>query len=47
MISQMIPLVNWSYGVILIASFGAVCLGLVLVVYSLMKNDKKKQEQEE
>ncbi len=44
MISQMIPLVNWSYGVILIASFGVVCLGLVLIVLNLMKNDKKKQE---
>ncbi|SHJ39664.1 hypothetical protein SAMN04488007_0200 [Maribacter aquivivus] len=44
MISQMIPLVNWSYGVILIASFAVVCLGLVLVVLNLMKNDKKKQE---
>ena len=44
MISQMIPLVNWSYCVILIAIFGAVCLGLVLIVLSLMKNDKKKQE---
>ena len=47
MILQMIPLVNWSYGVILIAIFAAVCLGLVLIVLNLMKNDKKKQEQEE
>ncbi|MEP2281045.1 hypothetical protein [Maribacter sp.] len=39
-----LPLVNWGHGVILIAIFAAVCLGLVLVVYSLMKNDKKKQE---
>jgi hypothetical protein len=45
MISQIIPLVNWSHGVILIASFGVVCIGLVLVVLSLMKNDKKKQEE--
>ena len=44
MISQMIPLVNWSNGVILIAIFPAVCLGLVLIVLNLMKNDKKKQE---
>ncbi len=44
MISQIIPLVNWSYGVILIAVFGVVCLGLVLIVLSLMKNDKKKEE---
>lgn len=44
MILQMIPLVNWSYGIILIAIFGAVCLGLVLIVLSLMKNDKKKEE---
>ncbi|SIQ89654.1 hypothetical protein [Maribacter ulvicola] len=39
-----LPLVNWGHGVILISIFGVVCLGLVLVVYSLMKNDKKKQE---
>ncbi|WP_262710647.1 hypothetical protein [Maribacter sp. ACAM166] len=44
MILQLLPLVNWNYGIILIAIFGAVCLGLVLVVLSLMKNDKKKEE---
>jgi len=44
MFLQILPLVNWSYGVILIAVFGAVCLALVLIVLSLMKNDKKKEE---
>lgn len=44
MISLNLPLVNWSHGIILIAIFGFVCLALVLVVLSLMKNDKKKQE---
>ncbi|MEO9891029.1 hypothetical protein [Aurantibacter sp.] len=44
MISQTLPLVNYGYGVILIAIFGVVCLALVLIVLNLMKNDKKKNE---
>ena len=44
MISQMLPLVNWSYGVILIAIFGVGCIGLVLTVLGLMKYNRKKEE---
>jgi len=44
MILYNIPLVDWGMGAALIGVFGVVCLILVLVVYSLMKGDKKKEE---
>ncbi|WP_256443766.1 hypothetical protein [Cellulophaga sp. HaHaR_3_176] len=42
MIQLAISLVNWNYGILLISSFAVVVIGLVLIVFSLMKNDKKK-----
>ena len=45
MILQNLPLVDWSMGVALIAVFAVVCVVLVLVVYSLMKGDKKKENE--
>jgi ABC-type spermidine/putrescine transport system permease subunit I len=44
MILQNISLFDWSMGVALIAVFALVCVVLVLVVYSMMKGDKKKEE---
>ncbi len=44
MILQNLPLFDWSMGVVLIAVFAVVCVVLVLVVFSLMKGDKKKGE---
>lgn len=45
MILQNIPLVDWSLGAAFIAVFAVVCVILVLVVYSLMKGDKKKENE--
>ncbi|SHJ70096.1 hypothetical protein SAMN04487911_13123 [Arenibacter nanhaiticus] len=42
MIVNYLPLVNWGNGIIMIAIFGAVCVGLVTVVLLLMYGDKKK-----
>jgi hypothetical protein len=42
MILQYLPLVNWSNGIIMIAVFGAVCVGLVTAVLMLMNSGNKK-----
>ena len=34
-----IPLVDWGMGSFIIGIFAVVCIALVLVVYSLMRND--------
>jgi len=47
MISNIIPLVDWGMGTVLIAVFAVVCVVLVLVILSLMNSDKKKNEGEE
>lgn len=38
--SLTLPLVDWGMGAALIGFFAVVCIGLVLVVYSLAKGDK-------
>jgi len=42
--SNILPLVNWSNGIIMIAVFAVVVLLLVGVTLSLMKGDRKKEE---
>tara|TARA_R110000868_G_scaffold78284_3_gene223589 strand:+ start:43891 stop:44019 length:129 start_codon:yes stop_codon:yes gene_type:complete len=42
MILQYLPLVNWSNGIIMIAVFAAVCVGLVVAVLMLMNSGNKK-----
>ncbi len=42
-LNGIVPLVFWEYGIWLIGIFAVVCIALVAVVLSLMKNDKKKQ----
>ena len=44
MITMNLPLVNWSNGVVMIAVFAGVCIGLGGIVLSIMNSDKKKQE---
>ncbi len=39
---EVIPLVNWSNGVIMIGVFAAVVVALVLVLLSLMNSGKGK-----
>jgi hypothetical protein len=41
---NILPLVNWSNGIIMIAIFAVVVLLLVGVTLSLMKGDRKKEE---
>ncbi len=41
---NILPLVNWSNGIIMIAVFAVVVLVLVGVTLSLMKGDRKKEE---
>jgi len=36
-----LPLVNWSNGIIMIGIFAAVVVLLVIVLFSLMNSDKK------
>lgn len=42
MIMQSLPLVNWNNGIIMIAIFAAVCVGLVTLVLMFINSDKKK-----
>tara|TARA_R110002049_G_scaffold50743_4_gene144273 strand:- start:7671 stop:7799 length:129 start_codon:yes stop_codon:yes gene_type:complete len=42
MILQYLPIVNWSNGIIMIAVFAAVCVGLVVAVLMLMNSGNKK-----
>lgn len=42
MITQTLPLVNWNNGIIMIAVFAAVCVGLVTLVLMFINSDKKK-----
>lgn len=44
MILSSLPLVSWVNGTIMIALFALVSIGLISVVYFLMKTDKKKKE---
>jgi Na+-translocating ferredoxin:NAD+ oxidoreductase RnfG subunit len=39
-----LPLVSWTNGTIMIGVFALVSIGLISVVYFLMKTDKKKKE---
>ncbi len=39
----MIPLVNWSNGIVMIGVFAVVVVALVLVMLSLMNSGKGKQ----
>jgi len=41
---NIIPLVNWSNGIVMIAVFAVMVLVLVGVTLSLMKGDRKKEE---
>ncbi|MGJ8684680.1 MAG: hypothetical protein ACSHWW_08655 [Nonlabens sp.] len=41
---KMLPLVDWTMGAVLIGFFALVCIGLVAIVMSMMKSDKKKEE---
>lgn len=41
---NIIPLVSWTNGTILIGVFALVCVGLVAAVMLLMSTDKKKKE---
>lgn len=47
MISNIIPLVDWGMGTVLIGVFAVVCVVLVLVILNLMNSDRKKNEGEE
>nr|WP_169933504.1 hypothetical protein [Nonlabens sp. Ci31] len=40
-ITSIIPLVNWAMGAILIGVFAVVCVVIILVVYNMVKADKK------
>lgn len=42
--SQIIPLVDWGMGAVLIGVFAVVCIVLVLVIFSLAYGDKAKEE---
>ena len=44
MISNNISLVNWGMGAAIIGVFVVVCVVLVLVVFSMMNSDKKKED---
>ncbi|WP_255527994.1 hypothetical protein [Salegentibacter sp. BLCTC] len=39
-----IALVNWEMGSFLIAIFGVVCVGLVLIVLKMMNSERKDKE---
>ncbi|GAK88904.1 hypothetical protein JCM19297_3428 [Nonlabens ulvanivorans] len=41
---NMLPLVDWTMGAILIGVFALVCIALVAIVMNMMKTDKKKDE---
>ncbi|MGB5555274.1 MAG: hypothetical protein WBM83_11495 [Flavobacteriaceae bacterium] len=41
---QTIPLVNWSNGIIMIAVFAAVCIGLVAALVLFINSGKDKQD---
>ena len=48
MISQNIALYNWNNGVIMIAIFALVCLGLIgLLISSMTNSDRDKEEPKE
>jgi ABC-type spermidine/putrescine transport system permease subunit I len=42
-LQTIIPLVNWGMGTALIIVFGAVCVGLVILVVNMVNSDKKKK----
>ena len=48
MLSQLtIPLVNWNLGTGIILSFAVVCLVLILIVYSMVNSDQKKNNRKQ
>ncbi|WP_282103019.1 hypothetical protein [Maribacter sp. MMG018] len=40
---NLVPLVNWSYGIVIIGVFVAVVVILILVLVSMMNSGKKKE----
>ncbi|GAK96526.1 hypothetical protein JCM19294_2039 [Nonlabens tegetincola] len=38
----MLPLVNWTYGAVIIGVFVLVCIAMVAIVMNLAKGDKMK-----
>ncbi|MBF4983373.1 hypothetical protein FNJ87_03170 [Nonlabens mediterrranea] len=41
---NILPLVDWTMGAVLIGVFALVCIVLVAIVMNMMKTDKKKNE---
>jgi glucose uptake protein GlcU len=41
---NLIPLVNWGMGTIIIGVFAIVCIVMSLVIYNLANSDKKQKE---
>ena len=41
---NIIPLVNWGMGTIIIGVFALVCIVMAAVVYNLINSDKKKNQ---
>ena len=43
MIQKLLPLVNWSNGIIMIGVFFAVCIALVVMLLIFMNSGKKEE----
>ncbi|WP_170061742.1 hypothetical protein [Nonlabens arenilitoris] len=41
---NMLPLVDWTMGAVLIGVFALVCVALVAIVMNMMKTDKKRMK---
>ncbi|MEE9363302.1 MAG: hypothetical protein V3U92_11960 [Cellulophaga sp.] len=41
-VQQVLPLVNWSNGIIMIGIFAVVCVGLVAMLLIFMNSERKK-----